>query len=127
MKTAQTPQLYCNEPPNRGQESYSYTSCSSFSDLPGIYKTLSKSNLLGNCPESPSVEYECVCATQAELRLEAPCLRMPKDGTCHERAGAWWSFWLYSSSPSLSSSASYARSSSRLSTSLRRAWSQRLR
>src|SRR5215212_10138941 len=24
MKTAQTPQLYCNEPPNRGQESYSY-------------------------------------------------------------------------------------------------------
>src|SRR5215218_11115711 len=42
MKTAQTPQLYCNEPPNRGQESYSYTSSSSFSDLPGLYKTLSK-------------------------------------------------------------------------------------
>src|SRR5215217_5184677 len=41
MKTAQTPQLYCNEPPNRGQESYSYTSSSSFLDLPGIYKTLS--------------------------------------------------------------------------------------
>ena len=28
-------------------------------------------SLIRNCPESPSVVYECVCATQAELRLEA--------------------------------------------------------
>src|SRR5829696_8054462 len=59
MKTAQTPQLYCNEPPNRGQESYSYTSSSGFSDLPGIYKTLSKREFWKDSagPESRSARH----------------------------------------------------------------------